>query len=664
MRLTFFFLALYSGTLWAQRSTPQIDVLPTPAVYQRIMGVKKLTAAHVDTLVKLCLDYRFINQDSCLALGQKAVTAGKTLRDQTAYAAALLALGDAYRLFGQLPAAERLLKEGRELCAAQGNDTAVADADNKLGALQKNRGDNEAAIAYYFRALETWQRLKDSLNIIKPLINIGAAFNSQNRQDKALEYYDKALAWAAVIKDDRATMYVLNNQALIYHGFAQDYQEKGKTYPEKGKVMQDSFLFYMQKASVLYDRTLLMARGQKDKSSIIRSLMNMADLNTSIGKYEESLILSREAEGLLKELGAIGQQVQNEVNMAEAYRLLGQIPVAIAHAKAGLQLATENNLAQHQAMSNYQLYKAYQGVADYANALRYLEDYWAYQEDVNNIEKNSAIATVEARYLSAQQENKILEQQNDILALGSAKLKVERQRNITYGALFFMGILGFFGYRLNQAHKERNDRKAFAEALIFAQEEERKRIGRDLHDGIGQSLLLIKKQMEATHSTTEENQTLITETLEEVRAISQDLHPFQLEKFGVTEAIQDALRKVAASTALFITDEIENIDGMLLSKAEIHLFRSIQEALTNVVKHAEASAAKVTIRAMPKTIMAMVEDNGKGFDHELTIAKSKTMGLRTMHERITALGGQMTLAQRKPSGTVITMQIPRKINQA
>ena len=196
--------------------------------------------------------------------------------------------------------------------------------------------------------------------------------------------------------------------------------------------------------------------------------------------------------------------------------------------------------------------------------------------------------------------------------------------------------------------------------MIFAQEEERKRIARDLHDGVGQSLLLIKRQLSSTHGVSTENQQLITDTLEEVRSISQDLHPFQLEKFGLTAAINEVIHKVEKSTDLFITKEMDSIDKLLSDKSEINLFRTIQEALNNIVKHSEATAAKISIQKLDNTIIVNIQDNGKGFDHELAIVTSKSLGLRTMFERIAAIDGQLKIGKGTIAGTMILIKIPIK----
>jgi signal transduction histidine kinase len=236
---------------------------------------------------------------------------------------------------------------------------------------------------------------------------------------------------------------------------------------------------------------------------------------------------------------------------------------------------------------------------------------------------------------------------------------VEQQRNyITMGGLL-LSFLGFFGYRFQKVKKDRNDKKEFAEALIFAQDEERKRIARDLHDGVGQSLLLIIKQLGDTTQVSRDNQKMIAETLDEVRAISRDLHPIFLDKFGITASINDLIVKVGQSTDLFISKEITDIDKCLPPKSEIHLFRAIQETLSNIIKHASATAAKVTIINRANDIIVTILDNGKGFDLELAVVTSKSLGIKTMHERISAIGGHLKISRGEKNGMQVEMVVPK-----
>jgi signal transduction histidine kinase len=290
-------------------------------------------------------------------------------------------------------------------------------------------------------------------------------------------------------------------------------------------------------------------------------------------------------------------------------------------------------------------------------ALEMLEIIQKRQKQKQEESVQKAIVDAETKYKTAEKEKEILE-------LAIANEKISKQRNYTIMGGLLLGIFGFWGYRFNKVKKDRNDKMAFAEALIFAQEEERKRIGRDLHDGIGQTLLLIKKQMDNNIGATLENKQMISDTLNEVRSISQDLHPFQLDKFGLTATINDMVLKIEQSTDLFITREIDDIDGMLDQKSEIHLYRTIQEALSNIIKHAGASAAKISMHNKADKILVSILDNGKGFDLELAVLTSKSLGIRTMHERISAIGGKLKIEKGETSGTQVNIILPKSKNKS
>jgi signal transduction histidine kinase len=319
-------------------------------------------------------------------------------------------------------------------------------------------------------------------------------------------------------------------------------------------------------------------------------------------------------------------------------------------------LAKKHGLARKEFLANRILYDLYSEIGNYKRAHEISEWLRNYDAKIGDAERNKAIAEVEAQYQTVQKEKQILE-------LAATNLSITNQRNSILGSAAFLVLLTIFGFRFNKVRNDRNDKMAFTEALIFAQEEERKRIARDLHDGIGQSLLLLKKQLGTTQETTLQSQTMISETLEEVRAISRDLHPFQLDKFGLIASLNEMIHKVEKSTDLFITSEIaEDTDSFFTKKEQIQVYRTIQEALNNVVKHAAATAVQVIIQDNSKAILIKIQDNGIGYDHQLTYLKSKSLGLRTMYERMATIGGKLKTIRRTPNGTAIEISIPKKNN--
>ena len=208
--------------------------------------------------------------------------------------------------------------------------------------------------------------------------------------------------------------------------------------------------------------------------------------------------------------------------------------------------------------------------------------------------------------------------------------------------------------------KEKNDKKAFAEALINSQEEERKRIVRDLHDGLGQSLLFMKKQMVSQHEVTVENQQLISHTLEEVRAISRDLHPFQLEMFGLKSALQSVILNVEKSSDIFVSNQLINEVDDLPSRSKIQVFRAVQEAFNNIMKHSKASAAKLSISDLGPYLEITIQDNGIGFDYDVIKSTANSLGLRTIKERMKSVKGTLIIQNNEPSGTILSFKTPEK----
>ncbi len=659
---TLMFLLFSAAGIAQSGDSEPLKIKPTPDNFERVMAIKNPTTRQVDSIIQLSIEYSYTNQDSCIILGVRSVEISKNHPDRSIHAKALLELGDTYRIFGNREEGTKLIREGRAIYESLKNTNQLAYADNKLGALSLDAGDYEKALEYFLRALNTWEKLKDSSNLVNPCINIGHVFWILKRYGKSDEYNEKALKLAEIRQEDRPKMYVLNNQSLNYKATADDYVNRADT-ALNAAVLRDSALLFYKISSEKLEQTLELAEKLNDKQSIIRVLINMADIKDELGEHREAIRINKEAELLTQALGDPILMVLIKRNMAEAYRHAGQYNLSVKYGNEGLQLARTHALEGYEQGINEQLYPTYKAMGLYEKALETHESMLVYMKKNNSIDFNKAITEVEEKYQNAQKQRKILEQKNSILELESAKASVEKQRNMFIGGSLFLAIAGFFGFKINQVRKERNEKRAFAEALIFAQEEERKRISRDLHDGIGQSLLLLKKQLDNTGANVLENQKLISETLEEVRTISRDLHPFQLEKFGLTLVIQDTVQRIAGSTNIFITKSVDNIDGQLPEKAEIHLFRTIQEALNNIVKHSGATAAQLAVTSKPEEIQVVVQDNGKGFDYELKMVKSKSLGLHTMFERIAAIGGKLKISPGKPGGTVVTMTIPRGSRQ-
>lgn len=219
---------------------------------------------------------------------------------------------------------------------------------------------------------------------------------------------------------------------------------------------------------------------------------------------------------------------------------------------------------------------------------------------------------------------------------------------------FLSGIVVYSITRKNKIEQKRLQQ--FSQDLIKTQEEERTRVARELHDSVGQKLMLLTKKTKSSGDGDLES--LAGNTLEELRTISRGLHPATIERLGVTAAITAMINEVDKNTNIFFTSEIENIDAKLNKDAALHLYRIIQEVLSNMVKHAEAKAAFITIETNDNEIKATVKDNGKGFEFLKGSKKHKSLGMKTLMERAKIIKSKLTIESQINKGTTVQLITP------
>jgi signal transduction histidine kinase len=221
--------------------------------------------------------------------------------------------------------------------------------------------------------------------------------------------------------------------------------------------------------------------------------------------------------------------------------------------------------------------------------------------------------------------------------------------------------------RVSRLERERAAQQAFSRQLIASQEEERKRIAGELHDSLGQALLVIKNRAyiganadgntSAACEQFDEISNSAAEAIDQVREISYGLRPSQLERFGLTAAVEEMLEQVAEASGIRFDFEIESLEGAFSSEAEINFYRIVQECANNIVKHSGATRAEVAISRDEQAIELMVRDNGKGFDPNASPTGKSGFGMTGIAERAQILGGISTIESAPESGTTVRVRI-------
>ena len=241
-------------------------------------------------------------------------------------------------------------------------------------------------------------------------------------------------------------------------------------------------------------------------------------------------------------------------------------------------------------------------------------------------------------------------------------------------ALFAGRYAGRLESRIRQQHlqerQHKRDLQRLSAELVHAQEDERRTIGRDLHDEIGQALMTVKLDLgvlernvqvsgAAAHALSEARSTT-AHAIQSVRNLSQLLHPPMLDDFGLAVTLEAYVRSFSQRTGVQTDLVLDRMDARLASELEICVYRVVQEALTNVAKHARATSCRVYLQRLPYSLLVTVEDDGRGIDTESTDGAEtrRGVGLVGVRERVTRLNGTVRLETQADKGTRLTIELP------
>jgi signal transduction histidine kinase/ligand-binding sensor domain-containing protein len=225
-------------------------------------------------------------------------------------------------------------------------------------------------------------------------------------------------------------------------------------------------------------------------------------------------------------------------------------------------------------------------------------------------------------------------------------------------------------YRAAQLKRAHATQQAFSRQLIDSQEQERKRIAAELHDSLGQHLLIIKNwatlamasltNRDAAKEPLDEISSTAGQAIEEVRQIAYNLRPYQLERLGLTTALQDLVNQVAASSSIRLSGQVDSVDGVFPKDAELSIYRIVQEALNNTIRHSEATQAWIGVSRRAGVVEITIQDNGRGFALEAgnhRDPKRNGFGLLGIAERVRMLGGQTNIQSSPGHGCTIHISL-------
>lgn len=545
------------------------------------------------------------------------------------------------------------------------------------------RLDLNEAVNDYQKAIESLNEIEvfthsDSLYLADAYLFNGQAYSNLNKFVPAGENFENSYKLFETLGDYEYMFYAQQGNTLMYsmngffdkaiserekniskilelgleHHLATEYYNQALDFEKVGESTKH--IEFLRKSLEAHENNMennnTGAAPMHVYSALVAYYCEHGDLETA-GNYIADMQEQWDPEGK----NEWGESQYNNA-MATYHYHNGDYNTALEYAKLRLVNAKNLNHGDGIIGAHDQLADIYQSQGAFEKSLENRSAYARMKDSIYNKSTANSLAYYQTLYESEKTEKELVEKNTSIQLL--EKDNESFKKMIVFSIVSLVLLFGVILLFRNQRHlrNKKNLQEKFSQDLLVSQEEERMRISRDLHDGLGQRLLVIKNRLVA--SKDEETKDMVDGTIEEVRAISRDLHPFQLQEMGITRAIEHTLSQIDENTSLFISSEIDNIDDLFNPEQEVNIYRIVQESLSNVIKHAKAEASKVSVKKQTDNIEISIKDNGVGFDISEKYQNVKSLGLKTLLERTKFLNGQMKIHSGKNDGTLVQFQFP------
>ncbi|CAL2095778.1 Tetratricopeptide repeat protein [Tenacibaculum sp. 190524A02b] len=674
----------------------------------------------VQTLNELSWLLRKKKDSSGIIYALKALQLSKQQNYYLGISDAYNRLGGISKQRGHLIQSKKYYEKALQIDSTQKYTYGIARANNQLGRILSLQGKKLAAIAHYTNSLEAFTTLKKNKQAATVAINIGTLYSTYNAHKEALTYYLKALDFSKKESSPLQIAYIYR-----YLGFT---QKRLKNYTEALTYFQEAATIYHQKNSLekVTDMEINIAATydhlNKDQQALEQYYKTLRFINThNLGDkgalYHNLATLYRKLEKRDSAFHYYKSSIQefsktkNENKLLVSYNNIGNLFYDDGKYTKALDYLNKSLDLQHNSKDSSMLGYTYTSISKVYRKLNNYPKAYAYKDSSYQVEKQEFLKIKKAdRYEVAY----INEKKKLAAAISKQKITETQteKKNIFIIALLItivlLAILFFYMVKAKKqkeqkliiAHEKEIQEQEFQElikmqklnaiiqeqkltellktqeldimhAMISGEEEERKRIGKELHDNLGSKLSLVKIYYQAatknantsTQDAYMKAHQLLDEACKTVRDISHNMLSGTLPNFGLMPALQE-LKQTFENACVKQNKKAINIqltsyklDDRLESSMEIQIYRVIQELLNNILKHAQATQVAIQLLKREEELNIVVEDNGIGFE---TTQQHKGVGLKNIYSRIQSIKGTCNIDSGKGNGTTITIDIPIK----
>lgn len=608
--------------------------------------------------------------------------------DSIAAAASLMNIGTACTKLGNYECAIEKYQEAIVFNRKLGHKEGEAKCHGNLGGMFFYSKKFEASVEHMLLAQELFLEIGDSTSYYMAFANLAPGYRALARLKLAVESYRQAIEFYERRKDP-------SRLASLYLGLARTYCD----------------LNQCDRAQAFNDKALRFSRSSGSKEQLASSLFYMGENFRSLDIYDSANHYLHQALAEFTDLG-------NQHFITLAYRLIGvnlmdqgRLEEAVIYFRKALAVARENDNAGNESavllpygltllemnqldsarfflergyalsvptgapslIISYldQLSLVHEKLGHFKEALQYersgdsLRSATSSEHDLTRLEKLRA--DLSERELELARRNE--QSKSDQLAIEQAKNDLQKVVIIGVILLLVLSIVSLLWLRERSRTRWKNsllrEQERGLRAVLAATDQVRDSVARDLHDGLGQILTALEMKLhrffkdvrrkDQPDQNLRSASELLKDAMDETRSIAYRMKPHSLEALGLSDTIEEMLRKSIDGTKLkyeFESLGVKRLDHQL----EFNIYRICQELVNNTVKHSQASEMVVQLFQRDDKIILVVEDNGIGYDYE---AASKTgMGLMNIKNRVESINGRLTVEAVIPSGQITKIQIP------
>jgi two-component system NarL family sensor kinase len=545
-------------------------------------------------------------------------------------------------------------------------------ANMYFGDYYTDKGNLKKAIQYYTKNTQievvdykTCYTKADSYRTIAWCNHLLGNLNEALKEElKSLEYFKKTdnIGATAGVYVGLAEVY----QSSKEYDKAEDFLNKAiKTYSKDRKKNLGSIFICLFNKINLYDRSMDYSKRNPLIDSVYvafkKSKLNDPSIKVSVNIYYSTLKLD---EDKLDEVKVVLDDLKPDVLFLNSTIIDQEYRVALTALESkqnkGIKdpKAILKSIKELKANQNFTrvrdlyavLYNDAINRKDYESSMLYKDSMYEATDSLGSKEMANIVAQLDKKYQTKVKEQKIALQKKTIL-----------NKNTTIALLIF-GLIGFIllsiALTLIRKQKilkqEKQNTQLYTKQLLEKTEEERKRIASDLHDSVSHELLSLKNSFEQKSEITDKK---IDTIINDIRIISRNLHPIMFDKIGLKTSIEQLVERAQSVNNFMVTAEID-YNNSLQTSDELQLYRIIQETLSNIIKHANAVAAKITLTETSELLNIEIKDNGTGFNVAEKLSGNSAFGLHNIIERARAINGESKIISDK-NGTIITIEIKK-----